>query len=315
MWHCVPCMFRSDHLIIMWLCEVIFSDLVLHTVWGRMCRLSRYLCHLAIKVNRWFRGMKLLVCLSHSSCYTATYIKLVRNSLTYWVQIKMSSILLITHFLERNYYTPLQRSWNGGYYTGFTLSVPPSVDRIVSALYLQQYSSDPFHIYTPYLATSEGVSRVTFVSRFKNLQFWQILLICKFDFVFFWLGIHYVYSFDNHEAAGVSSERRHSSCSSLDLDSNFPKCFVPVQIALNVPADVQMMALSWTNYKPTNEKPILESMQTLLNDQCFNELIGQLFENQCFKYISYIHRHGHCWFNISRDKWFSIHDCNKPKEK
>ena len=36
--------------------------------------------------------------------------------------------------------------------TGFTLSVPlpvcPSVDRIVSALYLQQYSSDPFHICT-----------------------------------------------------------------------------------------------------------------------------------------------------------------------
>ena len=41
---------------------------------------------------------------------------------------------------------------------------------------------------------------------------------------------------------GVSSERRHSSCSSLDLDSNFPKCFVPVvQMTSNVHADVQMM--------------------------------------------------------------------------
>ena len=39
------------------------------------------------------------------------------------------------------------------------LSVCPSVDRIVSALYLQQYSSDLFHIYTSYQATSEGVSR------------------------------------------------------------------------------------------------------------------------------------------------------------
>ena len=55
-----------------------------------------------------------------------------------------------------------------GGYTGITLSVCPSVrpsvypsvDRIVSALYLQQYLSDPFHICTSYQATSEGVSRV-----------------------------------------------------------------------------------------------------------------------------------------------------------
>ena len=33
----------------------------------------------------------------------------------------------------------------------------PSVDRIVSALYLLQYSPDPFHIYTSYQATLEGV--------------------------------------------------------------------------------------------------------------------------------------------------------------
>ena len=32
----------------------------------------------------------------------------------------------------------------GGVYTGFTLSVCPSVDKIVSALYLQQYSPDLF---------------------------------------------------------------------------------------------------------------------------------------------------------------------------
>ena len=60
-----------------------------------------------------------------------------------------------------------------GGYTGFTLSVresvSPSVDRIVSALYLPQYLSDPFHICTSYLATSEGVSHVQFVSKFKNL--------------------------------------------------------------------------------------------------------------------------------------------------
>ena len=44
------------------------------------------------------------------------------------------------------------------------LSVSPSVDRIVSALYLQQYSSDSFHICTSYLATLECVSHVTFVT-------------------------------------------------------------------------------------------------------------------------------------------------------
>ena len=54
---------------------------------------------------------------------------------------------------------PASTKLKGGY-TGITLSVCPSVDRIVSALYLQQYPSDPFHICTSYQATSEGVSRV-----------------------------------------------------------------------------------------------------------------------------------------------------------
>ena len=44
-----------------------------------------------------------------------------------------------------------------GGYTGFTLSVCPSVDRIVSNLYLQQYSLDPFHICSSYQSTSERV--------------------------------------------------------------------------------------------------------------------------------------------------------------
>ena len=69
---------------------------------------------------------------------------------------------------------PLASTKLKGGYTGITLSVCPSVDRIVSALYLQQYSSDPFHICTSYQATSEGVSRVMPVSKFKNLKFWRI---------------------------------------------------------------------------------------------------------------------------------------------
>ena len=66
------------------------------------------------------------------------------------------------------YYTPASTKLKGGY-TGFTLSVCPSVDRIVSSLYVQQYSSDPFHICSSYQATSEGVSRVKFVSKFEFL--------------------------------------------------------------------------------------------------------------------------------------------------
>ena len=76
---------------------------------------------------------------------------------------------------------PLQRSWKGVYWHHLVrLSLCQSVDRIVSALYFQQYSSDPFHICTSYQATSEGVSRVMPISKFKNLHF-----------VFFWLGIQY----------------------------------------------------------------------------------------------------------------------------
>ena len=86
--------------------------------------------------------------------------------------------------IMRFFYTPpLQRSWKGGILVSpcpsvrlsVCLSVCPSVDRIVSALYLQQYSLDPFHVCTSYQATSEGVSLVMPVSKFKNLKFWRIL--------------------------------------------------------------------------------------------------------------------------------------------
>ena len=95
-------------------------------------------------------------------------------------------ILITSHIII----PPASTKLIGGY-TGITLSVCPSVDRIVSALYLQQYSSDPFHICTSYQATSEGVSRVMPVSKFKNWKFWWIFKICNFDFVIFWLGIQY----------------------------------------------------------------------------------------------------------------------------
>ena len=74
-----------------------------------------------------------------------------------------------------SHYTPRFNEVERGvyWYHLVRLSVSPSVDRIVSALYLQQYSSDPFHICTSYQATSEGVSRVMPVWKFKNLKFWR----------------------------------------------------------------------------------------------------------------------------------------------
>ena len=57
------------------------------------------------------------------------------------------------------------------------LSVCPSVDRIMFALYLLQYSPDPFHIYTPYQATSESMSCVTI---FQNSKVWSFGKFFKF---------------------------------------------------------------------------------------------------------------------------------------
>ena len=47
------------------------------------------------------------------------------------------------------------------------LPICPSVDRIVSALYLLQSSPDPFNIYTSYQATTEGVSPESFIENLK----------------------------------------------------------------------------------------------------------------------------------------------------
>ena len=49
---------------------------------------------------------------------------------------------------------PTQLNKVEGGYTGFTLSIGPSEDRIVFALYLLQYSLDPFQIYTSFQAIS-----------------------------------------------------------------------------------------------------------------------------------------------------------------
>ena len=98
------------------------------------------------------------------------------------------------HYLNLLY--PLLNKVEGVILVSPCPSVHPSVYRILSALYLLQYSPDPFHIYTSYQATSEGVLHVKFF--FFKIQKYEL-----------------ANNMGNHGA--VSSERRRSSCSSFDL--------------------------------------------------------------------------------------------------
>ena len=103
--------------------------------------------------------------------------------ITYFLATKTMQVshhVLIIHMYA--YYTPRFNEVERGIYWFHLVRLSvgpfvlcPSVDRIVSVLYLQPYSSDPFHIGTFYQATSERLSRVMFVSKFKHLEFWLII--------------------------------------------------------------------------------------------------------------------------------------------
>ena len=71
--------------------------------------------------------------------------------------------------LINSFIAPLQQSLNG-MYTGFTVSLCPSfcpfVGGILSVLYLEICSLDPFYIGTSYQANYESVSTVKFVAKF-----------------------------------------------------------------------------------------------------------------------------------------------------
>ena len=91
-------------------------------------------------------------------------------------------------------YPPLQRSWKGG----ILVSPCPSVRLWTESCPLCIFNNTHrIHfifahlINSTYQATSEGVSCVMLVSKFKILKFWRIFKIFNFDFVFFWLGIQY----------------------------------------------------------------------------------------------------------------------------
>ena len=68
----------------------------------------------------------------------------------------------ITHFSDILYSIPEL--------TSVCPCVCPSVDRIMSALYLQQYLRDPSHVYISYQATSEGVLHIKFLQNSRILS-------------------------------------------------------------------------------------------------------------------------------------------------
>ena len=101
-----------------------------------------------------------------------------------------------------------------------SLSIRPSV-----CLWTESYPLCIFYntcrihfIFTHLIKQLQKMCRVQcFRQNKKNWSFGKLFKCFNFDFVFVWLGVQYelVNSMGNHRAAGVSSECRHSSCSSL----------------------------------------------------------------------------------------------------
>ena len=88
----------------------------------------------------------------------------------YSTQLPMPRIYCcFIHFISFFIISPLNEvEW---VYTGFTMLVCPSVDRIVSGVYLPQYWPHSFHIYTAYQQTSESVLWFECCETFQNLNF------------------------------------------------------------------------------------------------------------------------------------------------
>ena len=162
--------------------------------------------------------MKSLLCITFSSKFLWSVMTLKAHLL-----ISHSTVIVVSYEL---YYViiPCSTKLKGVYwYHLVRLSVRPcfcpSVDRIVSALYLLQYSPDPSHIYTSCQATSDSVSRGKFFKIKKFEVFGKF-----FKFVIFTLSCFDLASIMNWSILwvimgqrGVSSERKRSSCSIWNL--------------------------------------------------------------------------------------------------
>ena len=70
-------------------------------------------------------------------------------------------------------YTPLHNKVVGVILVSLCPSVRPSIPHLVSAPQHLQFWLNPFHIFTNYQSTSEGVSHIKFLAKFQNLNSWQ----------------------------------------------------------------------------------------------------------------------------------------------
>ena len=116
-----------------------------------------------------------------------------------------------------NNYTPRFNEVERGY-TGFTMSVCPSVHLWTESCPLCIFKNTcPIHfIFAHLIKQLQKVCHISSLFRNSKILNFDICLLLTWDPT--WLS-----SMGNHGAAGVSSKRRRSSCSSLDC---FADCFV-----------------------------------------------------------------------------------------
>ena len=157
-----------------------------------------------------------------------------------YVYLPWCDIMISFMILDQNciYHTPASTKLKGEY-TGFTLSicpsvllsVCPSVDRIDPLCIFNNTCQIHFILHI----LSSNFRRCVVCKNLKNMKFRPILQICNFDIVLFWLGIQYdsiVWVIMRQR--GVSWECRHSSWIDLRINvftqnNYYTPCFNQVE--------------------------------------------------------------------------------------
>ena len=183
----------------------------------------------------------------------------------------------------------LQRSWKGGIlvspFPSVRPSICPSVDRILSALYLQQYLPDPFLMYTSYQATSECVLQVMVLLKFKNWNFGKFFKFVTWTFLLLTWDPIWLNSMGNimrwrgwgwgWGEEGVSSERRCSSSSSFIFLQSHHLTHRTTQwgrdkmaaISLSNTFSWMKMLEFWLKFVPKGVKPLSKWIMTVHQSQ------------------------------------------------
>ena len=88
------------------------------------------------------------------------------------------------------YYTPCTTKLLGWWGVYWFQSIRPSVSPACpGCIVVPTVLIGSISYHTSYHTTSESVSRVKFLAKFKNLNFWQFFKICNFDIILFWTEI------------------------------------------------------------------------------------------------------------------------------